>query len=97
MTGRQVHGQPREEPPEPAAAAVADELSSGDPLTLPPAPPSAFTLAGWLSCWGQAGAAVTGDEEEGEGEERALPPSPLFSGVTEGEKVGVSLGGGASL
>lgn len=55
--------------------------SSAEPL-VPSAPPSVLTLAGWLSCWGDAGAAV---EEAGGGAPQSVP---LFREVKEGEKVG---------
>lgn len=56
-----------------------------EPLA-PSAPPSVVTLAGWLSCWGEAGAVV---EEAGEGAGgRTLQSAPLFRDVKEGEKVG---------
>eukprot|EP00903_Cladosiphon_okamuranus_P018811 g17303.t1 len=56
---------------------------SADDLT-PSVPPSVTTLAGWLSCWGEAGAAVeeAGKEDGG----RALQHAPLFRDVKEGEK-----------
>eukprot|EP00752_Nemacystus_decipiens_P004283 g3912.t1 len=54
-----------------------------DPLT-PSATPSVVTLAGWLSCWGDAVAAL--EEARVEAGWRALELAPLFRDVKEGEK-----------
>lgn len=61
------------------------EDEAPDPLAAS-SPPSVVTLAGWLSCWGDAGAAVEETREEDRG--RALQHTRLFRDVKEGEKVG---------